>query len=231
MITILYGKLEMNLTNIHSLLVQISGKIDKIEDVVDNLNDKLCKVEEQMDTIKKIQNQPQTQVAMVTTISTSEEKIKLLNQQTNAETQEDIITAIMSSWVDIITAIREKCFISDSGVLSILDQSLTIYEHIATIIYELDNDSSCKYIYGFSDSKTSLYYWNHNKKTWAKLTKSNLYEIFMEIQKKIIFKYNELMKQNVSLKSGCVENGDLIFANDYEKRHGDFKKSLISMFT
>jgi hypothetical protein len=220
MITILYGKLEMNLTNIHSLLVQISGKIDKIEDVVDNLNDKLCKVEEQMDTIKKIQNQPQTQVAMVTTISTSEEKIKLLNQQTSAETQEDIITAI-----------REKCLISDSGVLSILDQSLTIYEHIATIIYELDNDSSCKYIYGFSDSKTSLYYWNHNKKTWAKLTKSNLYEIFMEIQKKIIFKYNELMKQNVSLKSGCVENGDLIFANDYEKRHGDFKKSLISMFT
>lgn len=209
----------MSLTDIHALLIQVSGKIDKIEDVVDNLNHKLYKVEEQMETVKNIQQQPQTQVAMVSTISTSEEKIKLLNQQTNAETQEDILVAI-----------NEKCVISGSGVLNILDQSITIYEHIADVIYEMDSESTCKYMYGFSDSKNSLYYWNHSKKTWAKLSKSYLQEIFMEIQKKIIFKYNELMKQNESLKSGCVENGDLIFANDFEKRYGDFKKSLISRF-
>jgi len=209
----------MSLTDIHALLIQVSGKIDKIENVVDNMNHKLCKVEEQMETVKNIQQQPQTQVAMVSTISTSEEKIKLLNQQTNAETQEDILVAI-----------NEKCVISGSGVLNILDQSITIYEHIADVIYEMDSESTCKYMYGFSDSKNSLYYWNHSKKTWAKLSKSYLQEIFMEIQKKIIFKYNELMKQNESLKSGCVENGDLIFANDFEKRYGDFKKSLISRF-
>lgn len=209
----------MSLTDIHALLIQVSGKIDKIEDVVDNLNHKLYKVEEQMETVKNIQQQPQTQVAMVSTISTSEEKIKLLNQQTNAETQEDILVAI-----------NEKCVISGSGVLNILDQSITIYEHIADVIYEMDSESTCKYMYGFSDSKNSLYYWNHSKKTWAKLSKSYLQEIFMEIQKKIIFKYNKLMKQNESLKSGCVENGDLIFANDFEKRYGDFKKSLISRF-
>lgn len=209
----------MSLTDIHAMLVQVSGKIDKIEDVIDNLNHKLCKVEEQMDTMKNLQQQPQTQVAMVTAISTSEEKIKLLNQQTNAETQEDILVAI-----------GETCVISGSGVLNILDQSITIYEHIADVIYEMDSESTCKYMYGFSDSKNSLYYWNHSKKTWAKLSKSYLQEIFMEIQKKIIFKYNELMKQNESLKSGCVENGDLIFANDFEKRYGDFKKSLISRF-
>ena len=181
----------MSLTDIHALLIQVSGKIDKIEDVVDNLNHKLYKVEEQMETVKNIQQQPQTQVAMVSTISTSEEKIKLLNQQTNAETQEDILVAI-----------NEKCVISGSGVLNILDQSITIYEHIADVIYEMDSESTCKYMYGFSDSKNSLYYWNHSKKTWAKLSKSYLQEIFMEIQKKIIFKYNELMKQNESLKSG-----------------------------
>jgi hypothetical protein len=210
----------MSLTDIHALLIQVSGKIDKIEDVVDNLNHKLCKVEEQMDAMKNIQQQqPQAQVAMVTTISTSEEKIKLLNQQTNAETQEDILVAI-----------NEKCVISGSGVLNILDQTITIYEHIVDVIYEMDSESSCKYMYGFSDSKNTLYYWNHAKKTWARLTKAYLQEIFLEIQKKIIFKYNELMKHDNSLKNGCVENGDLIFANDFEKRYGDFKKSLISRF-
>lgn len=210
----------MSITDIHALLIQVSGKIDKIEDVVDNLNHKLCAVEEQMETMKKIQQQPQTQVAMVSTISTSEEKIKLLNQQTNAETQEDILVAI-----------NEKCVISGSGVLNILDQTITIYEHIVDVIYEMDSESSSKYMYGFSDSKNTLYYWNHSKKTWAKMPKVYLQDIFMEIQKKIIFKYNELMKHDESLKNGCVENGDLIFANDFEKRYGDFKKSLISRFT
>lgn len=209
----------MDLNKIHSVLVSISVKIDKIEDVVDELSNKLGKVEKQMEVVQTTQQQPQTQVAMVTSISTSEEKIKLLNQQTNAEAQEDLLVAIKS-----------RCSISKSGVLGILDQTITIYECIVDVIYEFDNESQCKYIYGFSDSKNSLYYWNHTKKTWTKLTKTYLHEIFMEIQQKIIFKYNELMNKDDSLKKGCVENGDLIFADDFEKKHGDFKKSLISRF-
>ena len=210
----------MELTDIHSILIQITNKIDNIENVVNNLNHKLCKVEDQMESMKHTQHQPhQTQVAMFTSISTSEEKIKLLNQKTNISTQGDLLETINS-----------QCVISESGVLAILDQSVTIYEHIVDVVYDIDNDSVGKYIYGFSDSKNSLYYWNHSKKTWAKMTKAYLYDIFMEIQKKIIFKYNELMEENESLKHGCVEHGDLIFANDFEKRHGDFKKSIISRF-
>ena len=168
----------MELTDIHSILIQITNKIDNIENVVNNLNHKLCKVEDQMESMKHTQHQPhQTQVAMFTSISTSEEKIKLLNQKTNISTQGDLLETINS-----------QCVISESGVLAILDQSVTIYEHIVDVVYDIDNDSVGKYIYGFSDSKNSLYYWNHSKKTWAKMTKAYLYDIFMEIQKKIIFK-------------------------------------------
>ena len=209
----------MSLSKIHSILVKISDKIDKIEDVVDELSSKLDKVEKQMEVVHTTQQQPQTQVAMVTAISTSEEKINLLNQQTNAKTQENFLDAIKS-----------RLSINKSGVLSILDQTITIYEYVADTIYEFDNESSCKYLYGFTDSKNSLYYWNHAKKTWAKLTKSYLHEIFMEVQQQIIFKYNQLMNEDDSLKKGCVENGDLIFADDFEKRHSDFKKALISRF-
>ena len=37
------------------------------------------------------------------------------------------------------------------------------------------------------------------------------------------------MKHDNSLKNGCVENGDLIFANDFEKIRR-LQKSLISRF-
>jgi len=202
----------MNINEIHSVLVNISNKIDK-------LSSKLDKVEKQVEVMQTTQQQPQTQVAMVTTISTSEEKINLLNKQTIANTQEDFLDAIKS-----------RLSISKSGVLDILDQTITIYEYVADAIYEFDNESSCKYLYGFTDSKNCLYYWNHVKKTWAKLTKTYLQEIFLEVQQQIIFKYTQLMNEDNSLKKGCVENGDLIYADDFEKRHSDLKKALISKF-
>ena len=62
------------------------------------------------------------------------------------------------------------------------------------------------------------------------MTKSYLQEIFMLFQQKIIIKYNELMDKDQRLKKGSVENGDLIFADDFEKKHTEFKKSLISKF-
>ena len=52
----------------------------------------------------------------------------------------------------------------------------------------------------------------------------------MEVQQQIMFKYNEVMNHDQTLKKGCVENGDLIFADDFEKKHVDFKKYLISKF-
>lgn len=210
----------MELNKIHSILVSILDKVDKIESVVDELNNKVDNMEKQIQVAQTTHQQPQTQVAVLTSISTTEEKIKFLNQQTNAETQEDFLGAIKS-----------RLLITKSGVLGILNQTITIYEYVADVIYEFNNTSSCEYLYGFSGSKCTLYYWNHAKKTWTKFSKTHLHEIFMEVQKRIIIKYNELMNEDDSLKKGCVDNGDLIFADDFEKRHGDFKKALISRFT
>lgn len=208
----------MDLTDCHSILTDILTKINKIENGVDVLKTKMSILEEKVNTIQTIQ-QPQSQIAMVTSISTLEDKIKMLNQQTNVEAQEDLLTAI-----------KERGVITESGVLSILNGNITIYEYIADIIYEFDNDFPGNYIYGFSDSKSTLYNWNHAKKTWGKTTKPYLCSLFEVIQTKIISKYNELMSKDSSLKKECVENGDLIFADDFEKKHGDFKKSIISKF-
>lgn len=210
----------MDRDEIHSVLVKISTKIDKVEALVQELNIKLLKVEKQMEVMQTTtQQQPQVQVAMVTSISTTEEKIKLLNEQTNSQNQEDLLSALKS-----------RLSIDKTGVLDILDQKVTIYDYVADVVYEFDNESPIKYFYGFSDSKNSLYYWNHSKQTWAKVSKSYLLNIFMEVQQQIMFKYNELMNHDQTLKKGCVENGDLIFADDFEKKHVDFKKYLISKF-
>ena len=205
-------------TKLYDLLVIIKDKIDGIEKAIDRMEHKVETIENKLQNNAVSQSQV-AQVAMVTTISTSEEKINVLNKQTKADTQEDLLKAM-----------RERTIIEKSGVLDILDQTITIYDHIADIVYNFNDESSCKYIYGFSDSKNNLYYWNNDKKTWAKMSKAYLSDIFMTIQQKIIMKYNELMQNNPSLKAGCVENGDLIFADDFEKKYSDFKKTLISKF-
>lgn len=209
----------MSLGDIHSVLLRVSHKIDKIETIVHGLNTKLCELEKRVSDMQITQQQPQTQIAMVTTISSSEEKIKMLNQQTKVGSQEDFVEAL-----------KARCVISDSGVHNILNQTITIYEYIVDIIYEFDNESPSKYIYGFADSKNNIYYWNQAKKTWAKMSKTYLQDLFMVIQNKIIIKYNNLLNKDKALKKGCVESGDLIYVDDFEKRHGDFKKSIISRF-
>lgn len=209
--------LTMSDDKLYSFLEDMSRKMDKIQLVVHTMNDKLHNLEEKIEVMNK--TQPQTQVALVTSISSSDEKIKLLNQQTNKSTQEDFLDALKS-----------RCTITNSGIYSILDQTITIYEYIADIIYEFNNESSAKYICGISDAKSGLFFWNHEKKTWAKVTKSYLHEVFMMIQQKIILKYNELMNKDITLQKGSVENGDLIFADDFEKKFTEFKKILISRF-
>ena len=202
---------------IYNFLEDVSRKIDKIEVVIHQMNDKLCKVEEKMEAMNNAQ--PQTQIAMVSSISSLEDKIKLLNQQTNKNTQEDFLDVLQS-----------RCVITNSGIFNIFDQTITIYDHLADIIFEFDNESQAKYICGVSDVKSGLFFWNHEKQTWAKLNKTYLYKVFLVIQQKIIIKYNELMSQDDVLKKGCVEYGDLIFADDFEKKFTEFKKTLISKF-
>tara|TARA_Y100000389_G_C17375022_1_gene471168 strand:- start:124 stop:852 length:729 start_codon:yes stop_codon:yes gene_type:complete len=210
--------IEMAFTDSHSMLTVILTKINKIEDGVEELKTRITAMEEKVNIIQNTQR-PQSQIAMVTNISTPEDKIKLLNQQTNADTQEDLLEAI-----------HTRLIITDSGVFSILNGNITIYEYVADIIYEFDNNSQTNYIYGFSDSKSTLYFWNQSKKKWAKMPNTYLCRLFELIQEKIIIKYNELMTKDNSLKKECVENGDAIFAEDFEKKYKDFKKSIISKF-
>ena len=68
----------MSNEKIYNFLEDVSRKIDKIEVVIHQMNDKLCKVEEKMELMNNAQ--PQTQVAMVSSISSLEDKIKLLNR-------------------------------------------------------------------------------------------------------------------------------------------------------
>ena len=206
----------MPIEDLHSILADILSKVNNIEQVVDKLNIKLSKVEEKVNNIQNIQN---PQIAMVTSISTTEEKINLLNKQTNVDREDNLLEAI-----------NKKDIITQSGVLNILNGKITIYQYIADVIHEFDNNSSNNYIYGFSDSKNCLFFWNHSKKTWAKMGKNYLYDLFMTLQKKIIIKYNQLLNQDDNLKKECVENGDLIFADNFEKKYGEFKKIIISKF-
>ena len=211
--------MSLSFDDIYSLLKSIDNKIDKIEVNVSELNTKLNKVEEDVKQLVSGQNSPQGQIAMVSSISTSEEKIKLLNKQTKTDQQEDFISAL-----------ENRCIIEKCGIYSIIKEQITVYEYVADVLYNFDSDSSCRYIYGFPDSKSVLYYWNHSKKSWCKMTKSYLENIFMTVQQKIIIKYNELMNEDDNLKKGSVESGELIYVDNFEKKHGDFKKDLFSKF-
>lgn len=209
--------MSSSLDDIYSLLKLIDNKIDKIEDNVFELNHKLHRAEEDIKQLVSGQNPSQGQVTIVSSISTSEEKIKLLNKQTKPDTQDDLIQALES-----------RCVIETSGIYSIIKEQITIYEYASDILYNFDSESSCKYFYGFPDSKNILYYWNNSKTSWCKMTKSYLENIFMLIQNKIIIKYNILMNEDKNLKKGSVDNGELIYVDNFEKKYNDFKKDLFS---
>ena len=208
----------MDENKIYTSLQDILQKIDKIDNDLNFVNSKLCNLEEKVENMNNMQSQP-TQIAMMTTVSSSDDKIKILNERTDANKQEDLLVALSS-----------KCIVTNSGIFSILDNTITIYEYIADVVHTFDDESHIKYICGISDGKNNLFFWNQTKKTWAKLTKSYLQEIFMAVQQQIIIKYNKLMNEDNALKKGNVENGDLIFADDFEKKHAEFKKFLISKF-
>ena len=70
------------------------------------------------------------------------------------------------------------------------------------------------------------------KITWEKISTNNLKQIFNIIQQQLVMTYNGLIKQlqqenKFHLKSAVfMENGGLIFADDFDKKYKDFKKIL-----
>ena len=156
-------------------------------------------------------------IAIVTSISTPEEKIKVLNESTNISQQEDFIEALES-----------RCRIEDSNIHCILSGNMSIYETIVEIIHEFDSESDAKYIYAFSTPKSVIYMWNNKKGSWAKMSKSQLLSIFTTIQMKIISKYQFMMNNDKRIKSGCVDDGDLIYVEDFDKQYSEFRKMLFA---
>jgi len=154
-------------------------------------------------------------ITIVTSISSPEEKIKVLNESTNIAKQEDFVEAL-----------ETRCRIEESNIYSILSGKMSIYEIIVEIIHEFDSEGDAKYIYAFSSPKSVIYMWNNKKISWAKMSKAQLQSIFTIIQMKIITKYQFIMNNDSRVKKECVDNGDLIYVDNFDKKYSEFRKML-----
>jgi len=209
---------------IKNIQIQINSRLDKLEDKMeDNMKDfvdRCLQIEKKIESgilqtsVENIQN-----VALITSISSSEDKIKFLNNSIEIAKQEDLIQVIKS-----------RCVIQDNYIHSILNQEISIYDMVVEIIFELNNESDSKFLYGFASSKNILYYWCNDKKTWAKLSKSYLQKIFEEVQMKMILKYQTMITKDSKVKKECVENGDYIYADNFDKKYTEFRKAMFMRF-
>jgi hypothetical protein len=206
---------------LNRIQMHIDSRFDKMEDNIKDIREKCLQIEKtigsgilQNSTGENIHN-----VALMSSISSSEEKIKFLNNSIDVTKQEDLIETIKS-----------RCIIQDNNIHSILNQEISIYDMVVEIIFELTNDSNSKFLYGFPTSKNILYYWCNNKQTWAKLSKIYLQNIFEAVQMKMILKYHIMISQDSKMKKECVENGDYIYADNFDKKYTDFRKSMFTRF-
>lgn len=211
----------MTMSNVNDCLSQILARIEQIEQNITKLNTKIDNVEDILTRGKPFDNTPShmpSQIGTVASIATPEEKIKYLNDRTNNKNQEDLLCAL------------DQRFVVDKfWVHNILNRNVEIYDLMVDIIYEFDENSPGQFFYAFPCHK-NLFFWNHKKSTWAKTTKSCIQNIFLSLQKKIMGKYIELMSEDTTIQSNCVEDGELIFVDNFDKKFTDFKKALISKF-
>lgn len=204
-----------------SFKADIDLRFDKIDKELNVVKDKCSHIEQRLETA--LTNQPSGEgihkVTLVTSIGSSEDKIKQLNEIVDISKQEDIIEAI-----------RLRCTVDESSIRSVLKQDVSIYDMVVDIIYEFDSESEAKYLYGFPSSKSVMFYWCHEKQTWTKLTKGYLQKIFEAVQMKMIRQYQIMLSQDSQIKKECVENGDYIYADNFDKKYATFRKALFSRF-
>lgn len=200
----------MSNKEIKSLLVLLISKFDILENKIENIENKCKNVENLVNTLNS-----------KNTLSSANnvDMIKNLNEKTNKALQKDFRVILNS-----------MCKINDSYVYDILDETVTIYDKMTNIIYELNEMVDGEYFVVLSNN---LYYWNSDKDTWNKINKLYLKELFDILRYKIIQKYQNLMLTNIKLKNECVDKGDVIYVDDnnFEKKNSEFKKGLISKFS
>lgn len=123
-------------------------------------------------------------------------------------------------------------FISESTIYDILNKNNTIYSASTNILIQFIQQHDTKFLFCFPFQKYIIYFWNFNDNTWEKSNLKVLKNIYNIIQKFIIQKYNSIISE-LKQHSGFeikqmqfIENGDLFFVDDFEKKYNDIKKQL-----
>ena len=196
----------MSNKEIKSLIAGLISKFDNLETKIDNIENRCKNIE---NLVKQTFNGNSSLLS-----TNNNDIIKYLNEKMNKEGQEDFRVILNS-----------KCEIDDRSVYDILDGTITIYEKMINVIHEQNEMVDCVY---FVVQSNNLYYWNNDKNTWSKINKVYLKELFDILRYKIIQKYQMLMLTNIKLKHECVEKGDAIYVDNFEKKNPEFKKGLIS---
>ena len=106
----------------------IDMRFDKIDKELTVVRDKCSHIEQRLETAMNNQYSGGGggvhKVTLVTSIGSSEDKIKQLNEMVDISKQDDIIESI-----------RMRCTVDESRVRSVLKQELSIYDIAVDIIY------------------------------------------------------------------------------------------------
>ena len=223
--------------------------ISKLDLITNAMNKLACLVEERFDTlnkrITKVETQNDTIIGMVSNMekkgmnfgSSGDGGEGNLHCFSKIENKEEYLNTNITNVIDrdVITYLKEQSskFINHQHVYDIMHQTYDLYEFVSMIIHCIISDcEDKKFLYCFPFQKTVIYYWNMQKGSWEKMNTVLLKKVFNTIQYELVVCYNSLIKQlqdenTFHFKSqDFMENGNLIFCDDFDKKYKVFKKLL-----
>ena len=222
--------------DIYKLLLNVQDSLSsmdtKIEQRFDTLSSKLECMEANYNKMKKVidkidacgmsSSHPMGGGGLMPNFSKIDNKEEYLNHNVNNVISCDLLQHLRS---------EAKTHITYQHVYDILKKSYGIYDFVSMIIQMIvGNGPSC--LYAFPFQKHVIYYWNNEKGTWEKMSTNLLRNVFNIIQQELVIVYNKLIQQLQSenkfhqKSAAFMENGMLIFADDFESKYKNFKKML-----
>ena len=213
---------------------QLNEKIDSLITLCNQkfaqFDEKLSLIDERHQQIEKIIHKidncgiQATSMSLMPNFSKIENKVDYLNQN---------IQNVISC--DICQFIREKAreYMSHQHVYDILQSAYDVYQFISDVIQHIASDiDNPKFIYAFPFQKSVIYFWDSDKQSWNKMMNNSLKQVFDTLQQELVFCYQSLVislkdSRNFHIKSHeFIENGQLLFRDDYEQHSKSFKKML-----
>ena len=218
------------LISIHNMMHSFENRFDLIENRFDLMENRFELMENRFDTIEnrfdtieehfKDLNHKLTMVNQSTTMNPEfnftkiEDKLDYLNNK------------IPNIKTNVFSYLKDKCIITKEMVKNIINNTNNILNTITDILISI-NENNEKYLFIFAFQKSVIYYWNHEKQTWDKLTQTELIKILEVIQLKIIEIYNEIVTENIDNDEiDFIEIGEFIYV-DFNKKYNDTKKMLV----